>query len=242
MAITTKTIFNQALAMLGTPPVNFFDPEKDEVPESAAGKVLAEFYEWSVEEAQSMFPWQELIMQATISAEANKDAWGRNVFPYEADILNGSVVEGDSGDKPLRLLGARVVTQGYVPDPYHIIQPTDSNISYEMRGGKIYTYGGSSDSPPNLQTTYVAGVKDPAKWSPELSRVIIYTLASNGAFAVTQSGDLAMMLYQKLQEVIAPMAHFMQAETRTSDRLAPRQTGLVLPPAGLAVAGPQPAE
>ena len=227
MSNTAKDIVNKALALLASPPVGHFDPESDEFPDTVAGQTIAGFYDWSVEEAQSMYSWQELLMESSVQAEGQRDSWGRNVFPYMQEIPD-----------VLRVLGVRTVGEEEHPSLYSVIQPTDSNVSYEISGGKIFSW----NNVESLQVSYIGKELDPSKWSPELSRVVIYTIASNSAFSITQNGDLSMMLFQKLQEVVLPMAQFMQAGSRTSVPLNPQQTGFVIPPQGLSTPGGQPQE
>lgn len=246
-------ILNQALGLMAAPPVSNFDPTSSVLitPETEAAQTLAAFYDLSCEEAQSLFPWQELVTSVFVSPEPEKDPWGRYVYNYISEIEKDTNEEGVPYTECLRVLGVRRVMSRPPVNRFSnrlMVVPTDSNIQYELSANKIITYAkGATEDNDQIQVTFIrksldpAGIVNPedptarrAHWSPELCRVVIYTLAANGAFGVTQNGDLSMMLFQKLNNLIQPTAQFMQSAANTNERISPRGMGFVLPPDGMA--------
>lgn len=172
-------VLNLSLGLLGEIAVTSYDD-----PDTEAGKKAKRFIEFTIDEVQRDYIFQELITVDTLSSAGES---------YHYAIP----------DDCLRPMGIRLSSYGD-PDLHPLLQATGS--TYQVEGNEIIT---TSSNPELL---YIKRNDDPTKWSSELEQLIVLKLAVNAGYLITDNTQLIQMLEAKYENLALPKAKQLQSK------------------------------
>lgn len=198
-------ILNLALGKMGVPPVNAFDLEAGQVPETQEGRNAALFYTAALEAVQRDFYWEELITHTDLTQAG--EAFGAYQFPLPADCLRVySVVDQESEGS------------GGLPRTTYTQLNRDAEYEYEVRESAVWVKGATE-----ITLWYIARVTDPSLWSSELVDCITTRLAADAVMLVRGVRDLAKDLRAEYETLTKPAAKRLQSKYKSSRNRYPHR-------------------
>jgi len=218
---TALEVLNRSLSHMGEVPVNFFDPEKGEIPETKPATAVARMYAPTVDEVQRSFDWQELTTatemksQESLETEEGEEVVTGKEIPIGARI---STEKDYEGRWIFDLEGLSVLKPHGIRLPRNLaVGGAETVLTMSWRGSdlRLYDYEIVDNTLraylPHLYFLYSRRIEDVSAWSSELQDCVAEKLAANAAMAATGNAKLADYLLKRYLQTTFPTAKRQQS-------------------------------